>query len=152
MAMTLWGMLQLNNPPEEARTAVLSLVANKAVAVHPRLARTLKAPRSHRVSAEKDSSAVISEEMGFLDSINEEKMVGGERWSISSATEHEKAASWGVWLLGGEWLGTLKREQFIGDSEKVKDVLGCAFMWERFKRNIRSRWRCTTVFSPCLPI
>lgn len=71
MAMTLWGMLQLNNPPEEALTAVFSLVANKAVAVKPRLAHTLNAPRSRCERTEKDSSAVISEEMRFLNSINE---------------------------------------------------------------------------------
>lgn len=40
---------------------------------------TLNAPRSHWLRVEKDSSQAISEEMGFLDSINEEKIVEGER-------------------------------------------------------------------------
>lgn len=78
---------RLNNPPEEALKAVFSLVAYTAVAVEQKLADTLNAPRSHWLRTEKDSSEAISEEMGFLDSINEEKMVEGERWSISCATE-----------------------------------------------------------------
>lgn len=49
---------------------------------------------------EKDSSEAISEEMGLLDSINEEKMEEGERWSIFCAPEQEKAAGWGVSFLG----------------------------------------------------
>lgn len=64
-------MLQLNNPLEEALTAVFSLVANKAVAVKPRLADSPNAPRSHRLPMKKDSSVAISEEEGFLESINE---------------------------------------------------------------------------------
>ena len=64
-------MPQLNNPLEEALTAVFPLMANKAAAVKPRLADTPNALRSHRLPMETGPSVAISEEMGFLDSIND---------------------------------------------------------------------------------
>lgn len=64
--MTLWVMLQLNSPPEEALAAVFSPVANKAVAVKPRLADALGTLRIHGPPMEKDSSEAISQEMGFF--------------------------------------------------------------------------------------
>lgn len=95
-------MPQLYNPPEDAPTAVFSPLANKAVAAKPRLADTLNAPRSHWLRTEKHSSEAISEEMGFLNSINEEKMVEGEGSSISCAMKQENAAGLGVSRLVGE--------------------------------------------------
>lgn len=67
-------MPQLNNPREEALTAVFSPVANKTVAVKPRLADTLNAPRSHQLRMGKDIVEKISQ-----GSINEQKIVEGER-------------------------------------------------------------------------
>lgn len=77
MAMTLRGMLQLNHPPEQAFTAVLSLAANTADGVKAEAAsqRSKKSSTAWRERL----PAALSDEMGILDSINVEKMVEGER-------------------------------------------------------------------------
>lgn len=80
-------MLGLNDPLEEALTAVLSPAENKAAAQKARLAGAPNAPRTHPLPREKDSAA-IWEVMGVLDSINAREMAEGERCSISCATEH----------------------------------------------------------------
>lgn len=55
-------MPQLNNPREEALRAVFSLVANKTVAVNPRPADTLSAPRSHQLPVGMDSEGYLRRE------------------------------------------------------------------------------------------
>lgn len=94
-------MLQLNDPPEQARTAVLSLVANIADAVRAKAGRLSQCSKKSSTALRERLPDAIGEEMGILDSINEEKMVEGERWSISCAVVHRKAESWEALLF--EW-------------------------------------------------
>lgn len=72
-------MLQLNDPPEQTRTAVLSRVANTADAVRAEAARLSRCSKKSSTALREILPAAIGEEMGILDSINEEKMVEGER-------------------------------------------------------------------------
>lgn len=117
-------MFQLNNPPEKALTAVFLLVTQKKRnAVNPRLADTLNAPRSHCLRVEKDSS---EEEMGFLDSTNEEKMVQRKvRGDQSHVRQSKRELQVGESRSSERTIWTLKREQFIDDSEKVRDFSSC---------------------------
>lgn len=95
------------------------LTGNKKIAVNPRLAGTLNAPRSHCLRVEKDSS---EEEMGFLDSTNEEKMVERKvRGDQSHVRQSKRELQVGESRSSERTIWTLKREQFIADSEKVRD-------------------------------